>query len=298
VALFAEEDLVIAAPLLRAAALEEHEWVGMLPNMTPAGRSVLRHRRDLQPSVMRALEAYGPIDFVLPMSDAADVAAAAAVDADGEGFSIDWTIVIDSRPDPAVVGPLSALTIAASAAPEQPRPAFEPNPDQSFVSFASVAFGLPVVMKALSQQDGGGDAPEHAADDAPLPEVPVNAPLPLQPDARADPPLVANDTEQVTPRGPFQIADLVARIDAFQRHREEGGPAGGVSRLKVQYITQGGLRPPVFVLFTSGGNKAGLHFSYTRYIENRLRDAFEFFATPIRLKEKHKMAKKKASGRG
>ncbi len=74
--------------------------------------------------------------------------------------------------------------------------------------------------------------------------------------------------------------------------------AGGVSRLKVQYITQGGLRPPVFVLFTSGGNKAGLHFSYTRYIENRLRDAFEFFATPIRLKEKHKMAKKKASGRG
>ena len=69
--------------------------------------------------------------------------------------------------------------------------------------------------------------------------------------------------------------------------------AGGVSRLKVQYITQGGLRPPLFVLFTSGGNKAGLHFSYLRYIENRLRDAFEFFGTPIRLKEKHKIRKKK-----
>ncbi|MBA3352462.1 MAG: ribosome biogenesis GTPase Der [Blastocatellia bacterium] len=66
---------------------------------------------------------------------------------------------------------------------------------------------------------------------------------------------------------------------------------GGVSRLKVQYITQGGLRPPLFVLFTSGGNKAGLHFSYTRYVENKLREAFEFFATPIRLKEKHKMNK-------
>lgn len=63
---------------------------------------------------------------------------------------------------------------------------------------------------------------------------------------------------------------------------------GGVSRLKVQYITQGGLRPPLFVLFTSGGSKAGLHFSYLRYIENRLREAFEFFATPIRLKERHK----------
>ena len=70
---------------------------------------------------------------------------------------------------------------------------------------------------------------------------------------------------------------------------------GGVSRLKVQYITQGGMRPPLFVLFTSGGSKAGLHFSYLRYVENRLRDAFGFFATPIRLKERHKM--KKAAGR-
>ena len=72
---------------------------------------------------------------------------------------------------------------------------------------------------------------------------------------------------------------------------------GGVSRLKVQYITQGGMRPPLFVLFTSGGSKAGLHFSYLRYIENRLRDAFEFFATPIRLKERHKLRKAAGSGR-
>lgn len=71
---------------------------------------------------------------------------------------------------------------------------------------------------------------------------------------------------------------------------------GGVSRLKVQFITQGATRPPLFVLFTSGGSKAGLHFSYLRYVENRLRDAFDFFATPIRLKERHKM-KKAASGR-
>ena len=68
---------------------------------------------------------------------------------------------------------------------------------------------------------------------------------------------------------------------------------GGVSRLKVQYITQGGIRPPLFVLFTSGGSKAGLHFSYLRYIENRLRDEFGFFATPLRLKEKHKTKPKK-----
>jgi GTPase len=67
---------------------------------------------------------------------------------------------------------------------------------------------------------------------------------------------------------------------------------GGFSRLKVQYITQGGLRPPLFVLFTSGGTKSGLHFSYLRYIENQLRKEFEFFGTPIRLKERHKMRKK------
>jgi GTP-binding protein len=67
---------------------------------------------------------------------------------------------------------------------------------------------------------------------------------------------------------------------------------GGVSRLKVQFITQAGIRPPLFILFTSGG-KAGLHFSYLRYIENRLREEFGFFATPIRLVERHKTKKKK-----
>ena len=65
---------------------------------------------------------------------------------------------------------------------------------------------------------------------------------------------------------------------------------GGFSRLKVQFITQAGIRPPLFILFTSGG-KAGLHFSYLRYVENRLREEFGFFATPIRLVERHKTKK-------
>ncbi len=70
---------------------------------------------------------------------------------------------------------------------------------------------------------------------------------------------------------------------------------GGNVRLHVQYITQAGLRPPMFVIFTSGGasSKGGLHFSYLRYIENRLRESFDFFATPLRLKEKHKTKQKK-----
>jgi GTP-binding protein len=82
--------------------------------------------------------------------------------------------------------------------------------------------------------------------------------------------------------------------DFFERNvsqpRGGGAPApvkGGVSRLHVQYMTQIGVRPPRFVVFTAGG-KPGLHFSYERYLMNRLREEFDFFATPIRLVERHK----------
>ncbi|REJ78988.1 MAG: ribosome biogenesis GTPase Der [Acidobacteria bacterium] len=73
-----------------------------------------------------------------------------------------------------------------------------------------------------------------------------------------------------------------------------GGTApakGGRTRVNVKYITQAGIRPPMFVLFTSGRAGSALHFSYLRYIENRLRAEFEFFATPIRLKERKKSKK-------
>jgi GTP-binding protein len=83
--------------------------------------------------------------------------------------------------------------------------------------------------------------------------------------------------------------------ETISQPRGGGTPApvkGGFSRLHVQYLTQVGVRPPTFLLFTSGG-KAGLHFSYTRYLENRLREEFEFFGTPIKLIERHKMRNKK-----
>ncbi|HMX28200.1 MAG TPA: ribosome biogenesis GTPase Der [Blastocatellia bacterium] len=54
--------------------------------------------------------------------------------------------------------------------------------------------------------------------------------------------------------------------------------------LKVKYITQAGIRPPTFVLFTNSPKP--LHFSYERYLINRLRETFDFFATPIRVKQK------------
>jgi GTP-binding protein len=68
---------------------------------------------------------------------------------------------------------------------------------------------------------------------------------------------------------------------------------GGQSRLHVQYVTQVGVRPPSFVVFTSGG-KGGLHFSFERFLQNRLREEFDFFATPLRIIERHK--KREARG--
>lgn len=68
---------------------------------------------------------------------------------------------------------------------------------------------------------------------------------------------------------------------------------GRRTRLNVKYITQAGIRPPIFILFTSGGGRSGLHFSYLRYLENRLRDEFDFFATPIKLVERNKSRKNK-----
>lgn len=81
---------------------------------------------------------------------------------------------------------------------------------------------------------------------------------------------------------------------AVSQPRGGSAPApvkGGVSRLHVQYMTQVAVRPPTFVVFTSGG-KAGLHFSYERYLQNRLREEFDFFATPLRIVQKHKKPRK------
>ena len=50
-------------------------------------------------------------------------------------------------------------------------------------------------------------------------------------------------------------------------------------RVKIKYASQVGVAPPTIVLFVN--NKQWMHFSYLRYIENRLRDTFDFDGTPI-----------------
>lgn len=52
-------------------------------------------------------------------------------------------------------------------------------------------------------------------------------------------------------------------------------------RLKIYYITQAKIQPPTFVLFVN--NEELLKDSYKRYLENKLREAFGFFGTPIRI---------------
>ena len=52
-------------------------------------------------------------------------------------------------------------------------------------------------------------------------------------------------------------------------------------RPRIFYATQAGIAPPTFVFFAS--DAAAVHFSYRRYLENRLRETFGFDGTPIRL---------------
>ena len=51
-------------------------------------------------------------------------------------------------------------------------------------------------------------------------------------------------------------------------------------RLKLYYITQVSVKPPTFVIFVN--DKELMHFSYTRYLENRIRDAFGFRGTALK----------------
>ncbi len=57
-------------------------------------------------------------------------------------------------------------------------------------------------------------------------------------------------------------------------------PSDKGKRLRLFYITQVSVRPPSFVIFVN--DRELMHFSYTRYLENRIREAFSFRGTPLR----------------
>ncbi|HHW66814.1 MAG: GTPase [Epulopiscium sp.] len=66
-------------------------------------------------------------------------------------------------------------------------------------------------------------------------------------------------------------------------------PTDKGKRLKIYYMTQVSVKPPTFVLFVN--DKELMHFSYERYIENQLREAFGFKGTPLRFMVREKQGK-------
>jgi GTP-binding protein len=69
---------------------------------------------------------------------------------------------------------------------------------------------------------------------------------------------------------------------AFEQMLQRHEPAGGTTGAMPKYLTQVGVNPPSFVVFASG--RGAMRSDYRRYIENRLRDGFDFAGTPLRIK--------------
>lgn len=66
-------------------------------------------------------------------------------------------------------------------------------------------------------------------------------------------------------------------IDAMSKNQP---PSDKGKRLKIYYITQASTKPPTFILFVNDHELA--HFSYVRYIENKVRETFGLDGTPVR----------------
>lgn len=72
-------------------------------------------------------------------------------------------------------------------------------------------------------------------------------------------------------------AELNAVLDDATR-RHQPPQRGKGKEFRIKYITQVGIHPPSFVAFATGGAP---HFTWQRYLENRLREAFDFAGAPI-----------------
>ena len=57
-------------------------------------------------------------------------------------------------------------------------------------------------------------------------------------------------------------------------------PSDRGKRLKIYYMTQVSVKPPTFVIFVN--DKELMHFSYVRYLENKIRESFGFRGTPLK----------------
>ena len=71
------------------------------------------------------------------------------------------------------------------------------------------------------------------------------------------------------------LNEIITEAVALQQPPSDKG-----KRLKIYYTTQVAVKPPTFVIFVN--DKQLMHFSYTRYLENRIRDTFGFKGTSLR----------------
>ena len=72
------------------------------------------------------------------------------------------------------------------------------------------------------------------------------------------------------------LNDILAQATARVQPPTDKG-----KRLKIYYMTQASTRPPTFICFVN--SKELFHFSYQRYLENRIREIFSLEGTPVRM---------------
>ncbi|MEY8337340.1 ribosome biogenesis GTPase Der [Lachnospiraceae bacterium 62-35] len=82
------------------------------------------------------------------------------------------------------------------------------------------------------------------------------------------------------------LNEIMSEAVALQQPPSDKG-----RRLRLYYITQVAVKPPTFVIFVN--DKALMHFSYTRYIENKIREAFGFRGTALRFIIRERTGKEK-----
>ena len=101
-----------------------------------------------------------------------------------------------------------------------------------------------------------------------------------------------------TGKGTEKILPLIEKVAAERRKRVTTGEMNRFlktvdfdrasvpvsKRVRIKYMTQTGVAPPTFVLFTDRAVK--LHFSYQRFLENQIREAFGFVGSPIWIKNR------------
>ena len=106
-----------------------------------------------------------------------------------------------------------------------------------------------------------------------------------------------------------KLLETIDRVSASRRHRvktpelnklverialEHPPQSPGKRHVRILYAVQTSVAPPTFVFFTNVATS--FHFSYTRFLENRIRDAFGFEGTPIRIQVRTRRRAERSTG--